>query len=103
MKHLIEQAPGVADSFFNLTASIREHCTLTPRERELVLLGVLTANRAPRGIVTHVERAIESGASKDEIISAITLALPVSGIVSVNEALNIAIETIEVDQKKSAV
>lgn len=102
MKHLIDNAPGIADAFFDMTAAIRAHCPLTARERELVLLGILTANRAPRGIVTHVERALESGATKEEIISAITLAIPLSGIAVVNTALDVALETIEKIQSKSA-
>jgi len=95
MKHLIAEAPSIANSFFAMTAAIREHCPLTPRERELILMGILTANKAPRGIVTHVERALEYGATREEIISAITLALPLSGIASVNSALEVAIETLE--------
>jgi 4-carboxymuconolactone decarboxylase len=95
MKNLIAEAPSIAEAFFNMTAVIREHCPLTPRERELIILSVLTANKAPLGIVTHVGRALEAGAIKAEIVSAITLALPLSGISAVNTALDVALETIE--------
>ena len=84
MKNLIAEAPSIAEAFFNMTAVIREHCPLTPRERELIILSVLTANKAPLGIV-----------------SAITLALPLSGISAVNTALDVALETIEKLQIKS--
>jgi 4-carboxymuconolactone decarboxylase len=101
MKNLISEAPTIADAFFNMTAAIREHCPLTARERELILLGILTANKAPRGIVTHVERALESGATKEEIVSAIILAIPLSGIATVNSALDVALETIEKLKEKA--
>ena len=58
-----------------------------------VLLGVFTGNRAIKGIATHVERALELGATKEEIISAIYLALPVCGIANVNLALEQAMIT----------
>jgi AhpD family alkylhydroperoxidase len=94
MKHLIAEAPKVAEAFFNLTHEIRAHCPLTPKERELILVGIFAANKATKGIVTHVERALEAGATKDDIVSAIILALPVAGIPAVNSGLEAALEAI---------
>lgn len=94
MKNLIEEAPKVAEAFFDLTAAIRESSSLEPKIRELVLLGIFTASRSLKGIQTHVERALESGAKKDEIVSAIYSALPVCGVASVNTALDSALSTI---------
>lgn len=102
MKHLIAEAPGVADAFFNLTAQIRAHSRLGKKQNELVLMGIFTASRALKGIVTHVQRALEAGATKEEIISAIVLALPVVGIGGVNQALDTAMETIAAVQKEQA-
>lgn len=94
MKNLIAEAPKVAEAFFNLTAEIRAHCTLTPRERELILIGIFAASKATKGITTHVERALEAGATKEEIVSAVVLALPVAGIPAVNSGLDVALESI---------
>lgn len=94
MQHLIAEAPGISDAFFNLTAQIRSHSCLGAKTNELVLLGIFTAARSPKGLVTHIQRALDSGATKDEIISAIVLALPVSGIGSVNQALETAMDTL---------
>lgn len=92
MKNLIERKPAIAEAFFNLTAAIRESSKLTARENELILVGIFTANQALTGLVTHLERALEQGATEEEIISAISLALPVCGIASVNMALDKAIQ-----------
>lgn len=92
MKNLIYEAPKIAEAFFNLTSEIRSHCTLPEKERELILIGILAATRSEKGILTHVERALEFNATRSEIISAIVLALPIAGIVAVNIGLEIALE-----------
>lgn len=95
MKHLISEAPGVSDAFFNLTAQIRSKSSLGAKTNELVLLGIFTASRSPKGLVTHIERALEAGATRDDILSAIILALPVAGIGAVNQALDTAMSTLD--------
>lgn len=88
MDKLIKEAPQVADAFFAMTKSIRESSALETKVNELVLIGVFTASRSLRGLKTHTERALQAGATRGEIISAVYLALPVCGIASVNMALN---------------
>ena len=102
MKHLISESPNVADAFFNLTAQIRQFSCLGTKTNELVLMGIFTAARSPKGIVTHLTRALEAGATKEEIISAITLALPVVGIGAVNQSLDIAMDTLASLQRDKA-
>lgn len=94
MKNLIDKAPKVAEAFFNLTAAIRESSVLDNKTNQLVLIGIFTASRSLKGIKTHVERALAAGATQDEIISAIYLALPVCGVASVNMALDEALQWI---------
>lgn len=94
MRNLINEVPKVADAFFALTAAIRESSVLEPKQNELTLIGIFTASRSLKGIHTHVERAIKHGATKEEIISCIFLALPVCGIASVNMALDEAMAAI---------
>ncbi|HET9959535.1 MAG TPA: carboxymuconolactone decarboxylase family protein [Polyangiaceae bacterium] len=101
MQHLIENAAPVAESFFALTKSIRDASPLGPKLNELVILGVFVAHGGTRGIQTHVERAQEHGATREEIVAAITLALPVVGISRVNEALEVAIRTIQSKEGRS--
>lgn len=96
MKHLISEAKDVADSFAALIKSINERSVFSKKLNELILIGIFTADKAHRNLQIHVKKALENGATKDEIISAILLALPVTGINRVSEALSIAMEMVEV-------
>jgi alkylhydroperoxidase/carboxymuconolactone decarboxylase family protein YurZ len=87
MEVMINEAKNVADAFFNLTGSITDYIPFDLKTKELILVGIFTANDGIRGIGTHVRRAIENGATKEEIIGAILLALPVVGISKVNKCL----------------
>jgi alkylhydroperoxidase/carboxymuconolactone decarboxylase family protein YurZ len=95
MKNMMKEAPEVAQSFFDLAKSAREYSPLGMKTNELIILGIFAAHRGLRGIGTHVERAMEEGATKKEIIAAILLALPIVGITDTNLALDEAIPYIE--------
>lgn len=102
MQHLIDNAPKVADSFFALTKSIREGSSLGNKVNELVIIGIFVAHGGARGIQTHVERARQNGASREEIVAAITLALPVVGITRVNEALDVAMRVLNTIESRAS-
>lgn len=95
MQNIIKEAPGIAKGFRTLTESIDEFSSVDLKTKELILLGIFTANRALRGIDTHVRLALEYGANKNEIISAIMYAMPIVGIASVTLCLEKALEIIE--------
>lgn len=105
MKNMMAEAPNVAQGFFDLAKSVKQFSTLDEKTNELIILGVFTAHRGLRGINTHVERAMDAGATKEEIIAAILLALPIVGITDTNLALDQAMESIEsyTASKKEAV
>jgi alkylhydroperoxidase/carboxymuconolactone decarboxylase family protein YurZ len=84
--------PPVGDSLVSLIASIYDNCPLDPKTRELIFLGLQTALKASRGIKVHVPRAIEAGATEEEILWAITLALPNAGMNAVAESFGLARE-----------
>jgi 4-carboxymuconolactone decarboxylase len=95
MKNMMKEAPAVAQSFFDLAKSAREYSPLDMKTNELIILGIFTAHRGLRGIHTHVERAMESGATKEEVIAAVLLALPIVGITDTNLALDETMASIE--------
>lgn len=95
MKNIKNEAPKVVEAFRNLTNAIDEYSTVNKKTKELILLGIFTADKAAKGIETHTRLALENGATRQEIISAILYALPVVGIPSVTMALNNALKTIE--------
>jgi alkylhydroperoxidase/carboxymuconolactone decarboxylase family protein YurZ len=95
MKNLIKEAPNVAQSFFDLAKSAKQYSPLDEKTNELIIIGIFVTHRGLRGLNTHIERAMEEGATKEEVIAAILLALPIIGIADTNLALDHAMETIE--------
>lgn len=94
MQHLIKQAPTVAQGFFELAKSVTQYSPLDEKTNELIIIGVFVAHGGMRGINTHVERAMEMGATKEEVIAAVLLALPIIGISDTNLAMDQTMETI---------
>ena len=95
MQNIIREAPEVAEAFFKMTKAIDQQSPYDLKTKELMLVGIFTAHNAVRGIKTHVERALENGASQKEIIWVILYALPVVGISSITAAIKAALEVIE--------
>jgi alkylhydroperoxidase/carboxymuconolactone decarboxylase family protein YurZ len=95
MKNLISEAKTVTEAFFNLTSAIKDKSVLSSKQNELILIGIFTVEKAEKGLITHIERALKLGATKDEIVSTIILAIPVIGISKVNFALNTALDFIK--------
>jgi alkylhydroperoxidase/carboxymuconolactone decarboxylase family protein YurZ len=103
MKNMMQEAPDVAQSFFDLAKSVKQYSPLDEKVNELIIIGIFSAHRGLRGINTHVERAMAAGATKEEVIAAILLALPIVGITDVNMALDQAMETIAMTVEKKEV
>ena len=99
MKNIIKEAPNVAEAFFNLTRTVTTYSPLDQKTNELILIGIFTAHGGLRGINTHVERALVAGSTKEEILAAILLAMPVIGITDVTLAIDQALNTLEKKQE----
>lgn len=98
MKKIYENAPQIAKEFFALTEVITEYGNdngINSKIKELLLVGMFTAADGYRGIETHTKRAIQAGATKEELIATILYAIPVVGISKVNMALQKALEVLE--------
>ena len=100
MKYIIRDAPQVAEAFFALTTAVKAYSPLDMKTTELVLLGIFAAHRGLRGLHTHVERAVAEGATKEEILAAILLALPIIGITDIALAVEQAVLTLEETQEQ---
>src|SRR5439155_289234 len=98
---IIREAPEVAEAFFSLTRSVKSYSPLDEKTNELVLVGIFAAHRGLRGLHTHVTRAVDEGASKEEILAAILLALPVVGITDITLAVEQALATLEQCQEQA--
>jgi alkylhydroperoxidase/carboxymuconolactone decarboxylase family protein YurZ len=74
-----KEFPEVAKIFGQLYESVSDKA-LDERTKQLVYLGILTAGRYAPAIRVHIQKALEAGATKDEIKEAIMLAIPAGGL-----------------------
>jgi len=84
--------PAAKQAYARLRAALEESSPLDARTRELINIGILVAGRAAPGVAVHAGRALEAGASVDEVYAAIAQALPIVGISPVLAALGPAHE-----------
>ncbi|HEU5383143.1 MAG TPA: carboxymuconolactone decarboxylase family protein [Ktedonobacteraceae bacterium] len=94
--------PEVAEQFYNLTKSVKGYSPFTEKWNELLLVAIFATHRALRGLGTHIRRAMAEGATKEEILSAILLALPVIGAPDINAALERTLEVIQEQEEEQA-
>lgn len=74
-----EEFPEPAKIFSNLYQSVSSKA-LDEKTKQLVYLGVLTANRYGPAIRVHIAKALDAGATPDEIREAMMLAIPAGGL-----------------------
>jgi alkylhydroperoxidase/carboxymuconolactone decarboxylase family protein YurZ len=78
-----------------LTETLYEEAALDRRTIELVLCSLLAGRRWELGVRTHVAKAIEHGATSDEVRGAILLSFAVFGFSSAGPALDWAEAALE--------
>jgi AhpD family alkylhydroperoxidase len=73
-----ERFPKIAETYDALGSAAHDSGPLDTRTRELVKLGIAIGARQEGAVHSHTRRALEAGASHDEILH--TLALAVTSI-----------------------
>lgn len=72
---------------------LRDHVfadgALPRRTKELIYLGMCCAIRFPDGISIHARRAIEHGATREEVHEAVALSVVATGIPAYREAVKV--------------
>lgn len=92
LEKLHEEKPEVADMIVGLRKAILTCSSLDSKTINLVAIGIATAIRDQNALAGHIKLAKQSGASKDEVISAILVALPSAGVPATLAALPVAWE-----------
>ncbi|CAI2672721.1 hypothetical protein AKUH3B209X_PPKS00180 (plasmid) [Apilactobacillus kunkeei] len=95
MKNIMDLYPEVSQSFFDLTKTVTKSSTISSKNKELILIGIFTANRGEKGLHTHVNRALNQGVPISDIFSTILLTLPVIGITNVTLAFDCVVNIIK--------
>ena len=75
----MHEASGHAKAWMGAVRSLYEASVLDKKTEELAHLAVLAALRLESGVPLHAQLAKEAGASREEVISAVLVGLPVAG------------------------
>ncbi len=86
--------PAVKESFDSLGAAEHEAGPLGEKERRLVKLGIAVGAESEGGVRSHVRKLLGIGASEEEILHTIVLALTTVGFPATNAALGWAEEVL---------
>ena len=71
--------PGVAEAYDALGHACRTAGPLGERDQRLVKLGIAIGLGSEGGVRSHVRRGLDEGLTRDELLHAITVAIPTAG------------------------
>jgi alkylhydroperoxidase/carboxymuconolactone decarboxylase family protein YurZ len=71
--------PEVAEAYDALGHACRTAGPLTERDQRLVKLGIAVGLSSEGGVRSHVRRGLAEGLTRDELLHAITVAIPTAG------------------------
>lgn len=83
----LKKAPEVAKAFGGLIEALSAPGGLDAKTRELIYIGIRATQGEVQAVSTHVPRAKEAGATRDEIQNTILLTLTVCGITGISNCL----------------
>ncbi|CAN5622023.1 carboxymuconolactone decarboxylase family protein [soil metagenome] len=86
--------PAVKEAFDHLGAAEHEAGPLGEKERRLVKLGVAVGAESEGAVRSHVRKLLSIGATEEQILHAIVLALTTIGFPSTNASLSWAEEVL---------
>lgn len=95
LNKLQDEKPEVAAAIGNLRQTLLANASLDAKTANLVAIGIATASRNQDALTGHINMAKEAGASKDEVVGAIFLAIPSGGVPAGLAALPLAWEAYE--------
>ena len=76
---LSKENPKIAEGFVTMHKASGEDKALTGKTKELIALGIAISIRCEGCIACHVEAALNAGATKDEIVETIGVAVVMGG------------------------
>lgn len=71
--------PEITKTYTELMKAMYKEGTLKPKEKELISLGIAIFARCELCIALHVRRALNAGATKEEILSVCAVAVSMGG------------------------
>ena len=90
-----KEFPELAKKYVKLIDAQRSMKGLDEKTRQLINIGIQTANRSRVGVKYHATMAKKAGATRDEVLGAVVLNLHLRGVGLVLDMLPAAIEGFE--------
>lgn len=87
--------PELASKYLDLLEAQRSLKGLDEKTRQLINIGIQTANGNLRGVKYHAGMAKKAGATKNEVLGAVVLNLHLRGVGVVLDTLPVALEGFE--------
>ena len=95
-----EQTPDTVNGFAAMFSKIMKDGALSLREKELVALGTGVVQRCAPCIRLHVQKSLDAGATKEQILEAASVAVMMGGGPAYTH-VPVVMETLELLQSKS--
>lgn len=95
MKMMAGQLPGVMSAFAGLHNEVVKDGALSARTKELIMVGISVAIRCEHCISKHVSEAVRLGASREEILEAVSTAILMAGGPAVAYGSVVVLDTLD--------
>ncbi len=79
MAKMKEQTPDLVSAFGGLFSKVMKEGALTVREKELIALGIGVTQRCAPCIRLHIQKSLEAGATKEQVLEAAGVAVVMGG------------------------
>ncbi len=99
-RELSKRFPGVMAAIENLGARVREEGPIDAKTSELIQLAAAAALQSEGSVHSHTRRALEAGATKDEIYHTLLLLVSTIGFPRVSAAISWARDLLDGKKKK---
>jgi AhpD family alkylhydroperoxidase len=74
-----EQTPDLVNGFGGLFSKVMKEGALSVREKELIALGIGVTQRCAPCIRLHIQKSLEAGATKEQVLEAAGVAVLMGG------------------------
>lgn len=97
---LSSQMPETIQSLFGFIETAQKDGVLTAREKELIAIGISIYHRCEDCIVVHVEKALEAGCTRREILEAAGMGIVFGGGPSLASSATLLLDALDEFSKK---
>jgi alkylhydroperoxidase/carboxymuconolactone decarboxylase family protein YurZ len=84
---LMRESPEVGQAFGDFIKTLANQPALDAKVKQLIFIALQTAGRNPQAVAAHIPMARALGATRAEIVEAMLITLPASGIGGVMHCL----------------